>query len=101
MIARLSPLRPIGGAEPAGAPVQRTGEGAQSIFGAIFQGAVNNLREANAQTVETEYLLTTGQLDNPAALGIAQTKEAAALDMLIQLRNRALEAYSELSRMNL
>ena len=101
MITPIERLSPLTGSQSVTTPAQRTLEGQQSIFGAIFQSAIDNVKETNAQTVATEYLLSTGQLDNPAALGIAQTKEAAALDMLIQLRNRALEAYSELTRINL
>lgn len=100
-LEQLSPLTPLSGGLDRTASLDRTTLGQQSVFGAIFQSAINNVKELNAETTEMGYLLATGQLDNPAALGIAQTKEAAALDMLIQLRNRALEAYSELTRINL
>ena len=50
---------------------------------------------------EAQYLLSTGQLDNPAAQTIAAEKESIALDLLIQLRNKALDVYSELTRISL
>ena len=59
------------------------------------------MKETNADAVEAQYLLATGQLDNPAALQIAQEKEGMALELLIQLRSKALEVYSELNRINL
>ena len=48
-----------------------------------------------------EYLLSTGQLDNPAQLSIAAYKAQASLQLLIQLRNKAVDSYNELMRINL
>lgn len=102
MITPIEPLRNISGTPSAGASsLERTYLGQQSIFGAIFQSAINNVKETNAEAVEAQYLLATGQLDNPAALQIAQEKEGMALELLIQLRSRALDIYSELNRINL
>lgn len=72
-----------------------------SMFGAIFQDAINNVKETDADKVEAQYLLATGQLDNPAALMTAISKNQIAVDLLIQLRNKALDAYSELTRISL
>lgn len=73
----------------------------ESPFGAIFRSAVGNVKETDAEFKESQYLLATGQLDNPAATMIAAYKSQTAVNMLIQLRNKALDAYSELSRINL
>ena len=101
MITPIEQLRSISG-EAHGMPsLERTYLGEQSIFGAIFQPAIRNVKETNADAVEAQYLLATGQLDNPAALQIAQEKEGMALELLIQLRSKALEVYSELNRINL
>ena len=43
----------------------------------------------------------TGQLDNPAQLSLALYKAEVSMSMLTQLRDRAMNAYSELSRINL
>lgn len=51
--------------------------------------------------MQTDYLLATGQLDNPAQSTIAGTKYQMAVKLLVQLRNRALDAYSELTRINM
>ena len=97
-IDKLSPLTPISpekNAQEAGSPVE------ESVFGAIFRSAIDNVKETDADFKEAQYLLATGQLDNPAALQIAQEKEGMALELLIQLRSKALEVYSELNRINL
>ena len=51
--------------------------------------------------MEAEYLLATGQLDNPAALMVASSKSELAVSLLVQLRNKAQDAYSELTRISL
>ena len=79
----------------------RRSGGDQSIFGAVFQSAIDNVKQTDMEVREAQYLLSTGQLDNPAALTIAAEKESIALDLLIQLRNKALDVYSELTRISL
>ena len=72
-----------------------------NMFASVFRSAIDNVKQTESDVVKAEYLLATGQLDNPAQLSIASTKSAMAVDMLIQLRNKALEAHSELMRINL
>ncbi|MDE7245285.1 MAG: flagellar hook-basal body complex protein FliE [Oscillospiraceae bacterium] len=71
-----------------------------SIFTDIFKATINNVREAEDTVAKTEYLLSTGQLDNPSEVGIAQWKADAATQLLIQLRDKVLSAYSDLTRMS-
>ena len=73
----------------------------QSLFGSIFPSAIDNVKQTDAAKTTAQYLLATGQLDNPAALTVAWTKESAAVELLIQLRNKALDAYNELMRISI
>ena len=50
---------------------------------------------------DAEYRLTTGQIDNPAEVSIASSQWTASVELLIQLRSRALDAYSEIMRISL
>lgn len=70
-------------------------------FSDIFQAAVDAVRETDAEKTQAEYLLATGQLDNPALLTTAITKAELSVDLLMQLRNKAMDAYSELMRISL
>ena len=70
-------------------------------FTDIFQSAINAVRETDAEKVQMEYLMATGQLDNPALLTIASTKAQLSVELLVQLRSKALDAYNELMRINL
>lgn len=98
MITPIEQIRPVSGTEEI-KPAEAVREG-QSLFGAVFQSAIDNVKQTDMEVREAQYLLSTGQLDNPAAQTIAAEKASIALDLLIQLRNKALEAYSELTRMN-
>lgn len=99
-LEKLTPLTPL-------SPEKETkAQGASSlaeegVFGAVFRSAINNVKETDAEFRESQYLLTTGQLDNPAATMIAAYKNQTAVNLLVQLRNKAQDAYSELTRMNL
>ena len=72
-----------------------------SLFSDIFKSAIDNVRETDQEHSKLEYLLSTGQLDNPAELSIAAYKAQASLQLLIQLRNKAVDSYNELMRINL
>ena len=71
------------------------------MFESVFRSAIENVKDTDAEVVELEYMMATGQLDNPALLTIAQTKSTIAVEMLVQMRNKALDAYSELNRISL
>lgn len=95
-IEGLGPISPIKQTETA-LPVDL----GDSPFAAIFRSAIQNVKDTNSDMVQGQYLLSTGQLDNPASLMIAMTKFESATSLLIQLRNKALDAYSELTRMSI
>ena len=72
-----------------------------TLFGDIFQSLVDNVKETDAAKNEAYYALTTGQLDNPAEASIAATQAELSVSLLVQMRNKALDAYSELMRISL
>ena len=91
------PLRPLRGA----AETTAGSGGPANPFTDIFQSAIASVKETDAEKTQLEYLMATGQLDNPALLTIASNKAELAVDLLVQLRNKAMDAYSELMRINL
>lgn len=72
-----------------------------AMFSDIFQAAIENVRQTDAEKNKVEYALATGQLDNPAELTIASTKAQTSVELLVQLRSKALEAYNELMRISI
>ena len=67
----------------------------------IFQAAVENVKETERVKNDAEYRLATGQMDNPAEMSIASSQWSMSVNLLIQLRNKALDAYNELMRISL
>ncbi len=72
-----------------------------AAFADILTSAVENVRVTDAEKNQMEYLLATGQLDNPAELTIATTKAQTAIELLTQLRTRSLDSYNEIIRMSI
>lgn len=98
----IDPIQQIQAVSPAkqAAPVSQTEQGG-TLFESIFQSAIQNVKDTDADWTQSEYLLSTGQLDNPATALISFTKLSTATNLLIQLRNKALDAYSELTRLSM
>ena len=69
-------------------------------FADIFQEVIDNVRESEDEVAKKEYLLSTGQLDNPAQLSMALYKAEVSMSLFVQLREKALSAYNELSRIS-
>ncbi len=72
-----------------------------TMFADIFDSVIDSVKETDAEKNEKMYELATGQLDNPAEVTIAATQAELSVNLLVELRNRALEAYSEIMRMSI
>lgn len=72
-----------------------------SMFGSIFKDAVSQVYETQADVEEKVYLLSTGQIDDAHTLPIAEAKAALSVNVLIGLRNKAVEAFNEFMKMNI
>lgn len=100
MITPIEKIASISGAKQQQS-VEAVSGGSNNMFASVFQSAIDNVKQTEADVVQAEYLMATGQLDNPAVLTIAETKSTIAVELLVQLRNKALDAYSELTRISL
>ena len=103
-MAAIGSIQPLWDTFPSvSATTQNTGNTTigSPIFADVFQYAIDNVKQTDAEKNQAEYLLATGQLDNPATLSIASTKAQLSVELLVQLRNKALDAYSEITRMSI
>lgn len=71
-----------------------------SMFRDIFKNTIDQVKETQADVEHKQYLLATGQLDDAHTLPIAEAKAGLSLDVLISLRNKTIESYNELLKMN-
>ena len=93
----ISPLRPLQ-AESAGAVGETKTQ--PTMFADIFRYMVDNVRQTDAAKPRRS-MPGTGELDNPAVATVAATQAELSLSLLVQMRNKALDAYSELMRISL
>lgn len=100
-IQTIAPIQPISSAVSSTAASIGVGNSEPSMFSQIFQSMIDNVKQTDATRNEKYYALVTGQLDNPAEATIAATQATVATELLVQMRDRALDAYSELMRISL
>lgn len=72
----------------------------QIPFQSVFQDAVNNVNQTQSNLDSETYKMTTGQSDNLHDIAIASKKASLSVDLLVQLRNKVLDAYNEVMRMS-
>ena len=66
-----------------------------------FENAIQDVRDTESNLQTQQYLLATGQIDNPHSVQIAASEAQLSTSMLVQLRNKALDSYNELMRISL
>lgn len=70
-------------------------------FKVVFENAINDVKETENQAVADTEALALGDVDDLHTLGINSTKAYLSVRLLVEMRNKALDAYSELMRINL
>lgn len=79
--------------------IEDTQSGAQLPFKSMFTDAVADLKATDNELKIAVENAATGNIDDLHTVNIASTKAGLSLDLVIQLRNKALEAYNEIMRM--
>jgi len=69
-------------------------------FQSLFQDAVSNVKSTDSNMNQELYKLSTGQSDDLHNLTIASQKATLSVQLLVQLRDKALDAYNEVMRMS-
>ena len=76
-------------------------EDGPALFKDVFSDAIQNVKDTQKNLEDKQYLLATGQIDDAHTVPIAAAEAQLSVDLLVQLRNKALEAYNELMRISL
>lgn len=85
-----------------GTKTELVGNTGETAFKSIFQMAMNNLDTTGALITKADEMsvdFAAGKIDNVADLMIAQEKASIALQYTVQLRNKILDSYNEIMRM--
>jgi len=82
-------------------PASVTGNQGIESFKNIFESAISDVKKTELELANQQYLLTTGQTDDPSAVTVAAAEAQLSVDMLVSLRTKTLEAYNSLINMQL
>ena len=65
----------------------------------ICESLVNNVKETEAQVQQDAIDLMLGDVDDLAQIQVNLEKAATAVDLLVTVKNKAVDAYNEIMRM--
>lgn len=69
-------------------------------FQSVLQEAVNNVNQTDADFNTELTKIATGQSDDLHNLSIASQKASLSVQLLVEMRDKAMDAYDEIMRMN-
>lgn len=97
----ITPLQPIESIFPKEEEAQKTEETAEPTFLDAMKGLWDNVAEAQAVKTEDMMNLMLGDTDSLEQLQINITKAELATQMLVTVKNAAVDAYNEIMRMSI
>jgi flagellar hook-basal body complex protein FliE len=71
-----------------------------SDFRKIFEGLIGDVEQTEAVAERDAYLLSVGAMEDPHTAMINAAKAELTLSTMVQMRNKILDAYSEIMRIN-
>jgi len=96
----------LNGIKPLTGEFLKTGAASSSAdkeqgFKSVLQSVIENVEQTEAATREDAYKLSIGEIDDLHTVMINAAKADIALQTMVQLRNKILDAYTEIMRINL
>ncbi|MDQ0613717.1 flagellar hook-basal body complex protein FliE [Microbacterium sp. W4I4] len=79
--------------------VRGTSAGDDSSFASSITGAVDELRSLQSESDLLKVAAVTGDLDDIHASMIASTRAAVTLELVAAVRNKGVDAFTEIMRM--
>lgn len=83
--------------------IQSQNPGSESVsqksFSDTLQEAISNVNKLHVEADQAAQNLATGKTDNIAEVMIASEKADVALKVMVQVRNKIIDAYQEIMRM--
>jgi flagellar hook-basal body complex protein FliE len=71
-----------------------------SEFRKVFEGLISDVEQTEAVAEQDAYLLSVGAMEDPHTAMINAAKAELTLSMMVQIRNKVLDAYSEIMRVS-
>ncbi len=70
-------------------------------FSDFLRNAIGDVNQLQNQADESNTLLAAGKVDNISKVMIDSEKAAIALELTVQVRNKIMDAYNEIMRMQM
>ena len=103
MTSPISPISPIGGITPIStvAPSGPAGalNGPNTDFAGMLAEGLQNVQGLQKKSADLAVQVADGTLADPAQYTMASTEAALALQLTMAVRNKAVEAFQEIMRM--
>lgn len=96
-ISGLSPIRPL--QTPATTPPTSKPGATEKDFRSYFLDSLNRVNQLQNEADAGVQRLLTGESDNVAEVFSASRKAGIAFDLLMEIRNKLMDAYNELKQM--
>jgi flagellar hook-basal body complex protein FliE len=99
----LQPVDPFGTSDQVGS-VDAPGTGASSptgSFGSVLTDQISNLNDLQNTAASQSQALATGQAQDVSQVVADVEKAALAMQLAVQVRNKAVDAYNELFRIQI
>ena len=96
----ITPIEPVSLSGLSGLEQKVKGQDGISLFQGIFREAIDNVRVSDDVKNKEQYLLATGQAEDPHSYPIAAAKAHLSVDLLVALRSKALDSYTEIMRIS-
>ena len=77
-------------------PLKESSDSSSVSFANVLEKMVENVKETEAIVEQDVFLLAAGQSDDLHTVMIDASKAELALSLLVQVRNKALDAYNEI-----
>ena len=97
---RLDPIEPLAGVRGSQQP-EGTAEAGAPDFVDVLRGQLDQLVDLQNEADLMQQQLATGQIDDINRVVLAVQKADLALSFALELRNKVVEAYQEISRMQI
>lgn len=97
----ISPVLPVGGATGIAplAPNAPTRPADETQFASAVTGAVDELQQLQSTSNELAVAAVTGDLTDIHSAMIASTRASVTLELVAAVRNKGVEAFTEIMRM--
>lgn len=97
----LGPIQPKGPSSPIGKsePVDPTQQAQGRSFRDVLMDSLNEVNALQQEAADGVEKVLTGQTDNIAEVFTAMRKSEVAFNMLMEMRNKLIDAYKEVQQM--